>query len=75
MQYENLLRDATESEPSASLRSQQGVLADKLNARHPEDGITLKGVAKWFERGSIPAKWLMRIVALRKPPLNLSKYA
>lgn len=46
-----------------------------LNERHPDDLITVKGVAKWFERGSIPSTWLFRIAALPKKPINLSVYA
>lgn len=75
MQYENLLRDATQCEPSASRRSQQVELAKLLNADGSADKITAKGVEKWFARGSIPSKWLLRIAALRTPPLNLSTYA
>lgn len=75
MQLANLLRDATESSPAASLRSQQIALAAKLNDAHPTDPITAKGIAKWFERGSVPSKWLMRIAALPSKPLNLSHYA
>ena len=75
MDYKNLLRDATEATPSASQRSQQVALTAQLNATFPQEPITLKGVSKWFERGSIPGKWLLRIAALRTPPLNLSTYA
>lgn len=74
MRLTDLLRDATESAPSASLRSQQLALTNALNTKHPDDAITLKGVAKWFERASIPGKWLMRIAALPSKPLNLAKY-
>lgn len=75
MKLHELLRDATESAPSASLRSQQMALTDLLIAAHPSDPITAKGIAKWFERGSVPSKWLMRIAALPSKPLNLSNYA
>lgn len=75
MQFSKLLRDATESEPSASQRSQEIELAARLNRAHPADPITAKGVAKWFDRRSIPAKWLLRIARLVNPPLNLSRYA
>lgn len=76
MQYDKLLRDATQCEPSASRRSQQVELARLLNAASPANiSITAKGVEKWFARGSIPSKWLLRIAALRTPPLNLSTYA
>lgn len=75
MQFAQLLRDATESEASASIRSQQIALANLLNTAHPEDAITPKGVEKWFARRTIPGKWLLRIAALRTPPLNLSLYA
>lgn len=75
MQYVKLLRDATESLEGTSQRSQELELTFRLNRAHPDDQITAKGVAKWFERGSVPSKWLMRIAALVTPPLNLSVYA
>lgn len=75
MRYDDLLRAATESAPGASGRAQHAELAARLSAANPSDPITLKGVAKWFERGSIPGKWLMRIAALTKPPLNISNFA
>ena len=74
MQLEKLLADATKSAPSASQRSKEITLAQMLNDRHGGGAITEKGVAKWFERGSIPGKWLLRIAALGNPPLNLSNY-
>lgn len=46
-----------------------------LKERHGADAITYKGVAKWFERGSIPSVWLIRIAQLPKKPINLSSYA
>lgn len=75
MQYEKLLLDATECEVSASQRSQHVELTRRLNAKFPEEPITLKGVAKWSERRTIPAKWLFKIAQLRTPSLNLSDYA
>lgn len=75
MQFQRLLADATGSDPVASQRSQHAALARLLNERHPDKSISLKGVAKWFERGSIPGPWLLKIAALPKKPLNLSNYA
>lgn len=75
MQYANLLRDATESDSSVSQRAQHIALTERLNAKFPQDPITLKGVSKWFERSSIPSKWLLRIASLTEPPLNLANYA
>lgn len=74
MQIDKLLRDATKSAPSASRRETQLALVDMLKKSHGAHHVTLKGVEKWSERGTIPAKWLMAIAALRKPPLNLSNY-
>lgn len=76
MQLEKLLLDATESVEGASQRSQHIELAKRLNAKHGDKGsISVKGVEKWFERGSIPGPWLMRIADLPRKPLNLSTYA
>ena len=75
MQLQNLLRDATGAEVSASQRSQHIELVARLTAAYPSEAITLKGVEKWFARNSIPAKWLMRIATLTDPELNLSTYA
>ena len=75
MQLERLLSDVTQLPPGTSLRQQQIKLTDMLNERHGEGAITYKGVAKWFERGSVPSTWLLRIAALPKKPLNLSLYA
>ena len=77
MNLKKLLRDATESASCASRRSQCIELADRLNDQTPPTGekISVKGVSKWFERNSLPSKWLMRIAALRTPPLDLTLYA
>lgn len=75
MNFARLLRDATNSAPSASQRSQEIALAQLLNEKHGAGSITAKGVSKWFERNSISAKWLMRIAALPGACLNLSDYA
>jgi hypothetical protein len=76
MQLDRLLRDATESPEGTSQRSQHIELTRRLNAIHgTHAAITYKGVSKWFERGSVPSRWLMRIAALPKKPLNLADYA
>lgn len=74
MQLQRLLIDATECAEGSSQRSQHVALAEKLNARHGAGSITVKGVAKWFERGAIPGPWLMKIAALPKKSLNLADY-
>lgn len=75
MQLDRLLADATGCKPGTTRHQQQTILAQKLNEVHGEGSITVKGVAKWFERGRIPTKWLMRVAALPKKPLNLTLYA
>ncbi len=75
MQLDRLLLDVTGSQEGASRRSQAFALTDMLRERHGSDAITEKGVMKWFERGSIPGPWLMKIAALPSPPIDLSQYA
>lgn len=75
MQLDRLLSDVTQLPPGTSRRQQQLKLTDLLQQRHGEASITYKGVAKWFERGSVPSIWLLRIAALPKKPINLSLYA
>lgn len=75
MQLDRLLDDVTKLPEGTSRRQQHIRLTEMLAARHPTEVISLKGVSKWFERGSIPATWLLRIAALPKKPLNLSNYA
>lgn len=75
MQLARLLADATGCQPGDSERSKHAKLAAKLNEAACGHVITLKGVAKWFERESIPGPWLLKIAALPKKPLNLSNYA
>lgn len=75
MQLDRLLSDVTQLPAGTSRRQQQLRLTELLNERHGADAITYKGVAKWFERGSVPSLWLMRISALPSKPLNLSLYA
>lgn len=75
MQLDRLLSDATQQPPGTSRRQQQLRLTEMLKERHGADAITYKGVAKWFERGSIPSVWLIRIAQLPKKPINLSSYA
>lgn len=65
MQLDQLLDDATQLPPGTSQRAKHTKLTELLNERHPNAPITLKGVAKWFERQSIPSAWLLRIGALR----------
>ena len=74
MKLQELLRDVTGADASASQRSQHIRLTELLAERHGADSITLKGVQKWFWRKSIPSPWLMRIAALPSPPLNLVDY-
>ena len=74
MHLEEIIRDATRSQPGASLRSVITTAAEMLNERHQDDPISAKAVAKWVERKSITGKWLMRLAALPKPPLDLTKY-
>jgi hypothetical protein len=75
MQLDRLLSDATQLPAGTSRRQQQLRLTDLLQQRHGPGAISYKGVAKWFERGSIPSIWLMRVAALPKKPLNLAQYA
>jgi hypothetical protein len=75
MQLDRLLMDVTQLPSGTSQRQQQIRLTDMLQAKHGAESITYKGVAKWFERGSIPSTWLMRIAQLPKKPLNLALYA
>jgi hypothetical protein len=75
MQVYRLLSDVTKLPAGASRRQQQIKLTELLQQRYGEDAITYKGVAKWFERGSIPSTWLLRVCALPKKPLNPTDYA
>jgi hypothetical protein len=76
MRLNDLLRDVTDSAPSASQRSQQLALVAMLNERYGADAISAKGVEKWIMRGSIPGKWLPRIATVsKKQPLDLASYA
>ena len=74
MRLNDLLRDATDSPPGASKRSQHIALTAALNECHGKGSISLKGVEKWFSRGSIPGVWLMRIAALPTAKLNPADY-
>lgn len=75
MRLNDLLRDATGSAPSASQRSQHIALAAMLSERFTDTPISAKAVAKWFERGSVPGPWLLRIAAVSKTKIDLSTYA
>lgn len=75
MRLNDLLRDATGSSASASQRSQHMALTVQLTEKYGDGAITAKAVAKWFERGSIPGPWLMRIAAVSKTKIDLSSYA
>lgn len=75
MQLDRLLSDVTQMPEGTSRRQQHMKLAEMLQHRHGADSISVKGVAKWFERGSIPSTWLLRIAALPSEPLNLAVYA
>ena len=74
MNLKNLLTDAAECDPSASERAKHAALAEALNTKFPESPISAQGVAKWFERSSIPSKWLLRVASLPTPALNPSDY-
>lgn len=75
MQLDKLLSDATGCDPSTSKRFRQLKLTEQLNEKYPEHPITEKGVEKWFERGSIPSDWLVRIIHLPAKSLDLRRYA
>lgn len=75
MQLDRLLSDATGMPGGASKNSRQTALSVMLNERHGAGSISVKGIAKWFERGSIPGPWLLRLAVLPKNKLNLSDYA
>lgn len=75
MQLNRLLSDVTLLPEGTSRRQQHIRLAEMLQERHGSDSISVKGVAKWFERGSIPSTWLIRIAQLPKKALNLATYA
>lgn len=77
MQLERLLTDVTKGVVSAaaSTRARYAALAALLNGAHGAGSITAKGVAKWFERKSVPGPWLMKIAALPKKPINLADYS
>lgn len=74
MQYDRLLADVTGLGPAASQRAKHMKLTAMLQDKHGEDAISLKGVSKWFERGSMPSGWLVRVAALPQPPLDLTTY-
>lgn len=75
LQLEKLLADVTQLPPGTTRRQQHLKLTELLQERHGEAAITYKGVAKWFDRKSIPATWLLRIAQLPPEPLNLAHYA
>ena len=75
MQLDRLLSDATGLPAEWSRNARQTALSVMLNQRHAPAVISPKGVAKWFERGTIPGRWLIRIAVLTNPPLNLSQYS
>ena len=75
VKVDKLLRDAAELGESASALSVSIYLAGRLAANHDDDAITAKGVSKWFERNSIPSKWMLRVASIPKRKLDLSLYA
>lgn len=75
MRHDQLLRDAAQQGDGASERQVCSHLSARLSEVHAPDSISRQGVAKWFERGSIPQKWLYRIAALPKKKLDLNLYA
>ena len=74
MPLHDLLRDVTGGGEGESQRSLHIRLANQLNSQFGEGSISVKGVAKWFERGSIPGKWLLRIATVSKKKINLTSY-
>lgn len=75
MQLARLLKDVTQLPEGTSERQKHIRLTEMLRERHGEEAPSYAGVAKWFERESIPSTWLLRIAALPKRPLNLAQYA
>lgn len=75
LRLNDLLRDVTGSNASDSKRSQHHALAAMLAERFGAGTISPKGVAKWFERGSVPGSWLLRIATVAKKKIDFSKYA
>lgn len=72
-----LLSDVSGIESSNSKRSQHAELTRLLSEAFPDDSITVKGVEKWFERGSIPGDWLVKIQLLAERlgrPVQISDY-
>ncbi len=75
MHLERLLADASGLPLGTSQRQIRLRVAERLNERHGTNSISVKGIDKWVERGSVPSKWLMRVCALRTPALNPTLYA
>ena len=75
MKLDDLLTDTTGCAIGTSRRVRIRKLVAMLNEAHGGDSVSFKGVEKWFDRKTIPGPWLMKIAALRKPPLNLSRYS
>ena len=61
MKLDKLLKDATGRGDGNSARSMYHDLHAMLEA-DGHDGITVKGVEKWFVRGSLPSRWVGRII-------------
>jgi len=75
MQLDRLLDDVTQMPEGTSQRQKHIRLTEMLTERYGAGSISEKGVAKWFERGSIPSAWLLRVISIPKKPLNLANYA
>lgn len=75
MQLDRLLDDTTQMPSGTSQRQKHIKLVELLNSNYPNDRVSLKRVEKWFERGSMPTAFLLRIAALRFPKLDLADYA
>lgn len=65
MRIAALLDDVTGMGSSHSARSKHLRLTEMLCDKYGEGAISLKGVSKWFERGSIPGGWFTKIMRLR----------
>jgi len=73
---DQLLSDATGCPPAETKRAQYIALAGMLSS--PGERVSHRTVEKWFERGSVPGTWLIRIAAAARDlgrPIDLAKYA
>jgi hypothetical protein len=76
MHLDKLLKDVTGADASWSERQKYLTLHAMLHADGHRD-ITIKGVEKWFQRGSLPTKWMSRAIQAaekRGRPVDMKKY-